>query len=199
MLADKYQKINLKNKIVAALVAFGLILFALIYFIVIPTIKDIKTMSQEIEEQRIDLEKKYIKGNSLKQLAENLKKIEPKLSSLDQIFISKNRELEFITTVENEANKNRVGQKINLSSPKATENLEFQKNNLQLFTKGEFNKQLKYLLSLESLGYYINVKSIELTPTASADKAETGGQEPSAAAGPTTNLNMFINADTYWK
>lgn len=191
-------KFNLKNKITVSLIGFMLIIFGLIYFIVIPTIKDIKAMGESIEEQKVDLEKKYIKGNSLRKLTENLKEIEPKLSLLDQIFINKNRELEFITTIENEANKSQVNQKINLSSPKDTENQEFQKNNLQLFTKGSFNKQLRYLINLESLSYYINVKSLELTP-ASGEKIETSGQEPAVEATETRSLNMFINADTYWK
>lgn len=196
MTLNKYQKFNLKNKIIAMITGFALIIFGLIYFIVIPTIKDIRNMSGEIEEQRIDLEKKYIKGYTLRQLTENLKKIEPKLSSLDQVFINKNRELEFITTIENEANKSRISQKINLNSPKVAENQEFQKNNLQLFTKGGFNKQLKYLVNLESLSYYINVKSLEFTPAGGAEKIDIQG---SAAAGNEASLNMFIDADTYWK
>ena len=91
MIFNKYQKFDLKNKIIATLVGFVLIISGLIYFIVVPTVKDIKTMGGAIEEQVIDLEKKYIRGNSLRQLTENLKKIEPRLSSLDQIFINKNR------------------------------------------------------------------------------------------------------------
>lgn len=199
MIFDKYQKISLKNKILAAIIGFILVIFALIYFIVMPTIQDIKTMGGEIEGQRIDLEKKYIKGNSLRQLTENLKKIEPKLSLLDQIFINKNRELEFITTIENEANQAQVSQKINLSSPKNTENQEFQKNNLQLFTKGNFNSQLKYLINLEALSYYINVKSLELTPVAGGGENAAANSQESANVGNDNVLNMFINADTYWK
>lgn len=179
------------------IVGFVLIIFGLIYFIVVPTIEDIQTMSQKIEEQMVDLEKKYIKGSSLRQLTENLKKIEPKLSSLDQIFINKNRELEFITTIENEANNSQVSQKINLSSPKNIENQELQKNNLQLSTNGNFNNQLKYLINLESLSYYINVKSLELTPAAGNEK--TTNQDQTETAGKSGVINMLIDADTYWE
>ena len=175
-------------------IGFVLIIFGLIYFIVAPTIVDIKTVGGEIEEQRIDLEKKYNNGISLRQLTENLKIIEPKLSLLDKIFINKNRELEFITTIENEANEARVSQKINLISPETTEKKEFQKNNLQLLTKGGFNEQLKYLMNLESLSYYINVKSLELSPADSNKEAEINNQELTS-----NRLNMLINADTYWK
>lgn len=203
MILDKYQKIDLKNKIIASLIGLVLIIFALIYFIVVPTIKDIKTMGEEIAGQIIDLEKKYIKGNSLRQLTENLKKIEPKLNLLNQIFINKNRELEFITTIENEATDSQVSQKINLSSPKNTENQEFQKNSLQLFTRGGFNQQLKYLINLESLDYYINIKSLELSSSPGDRPAVSGldnnGQETSISKNELNEINLSLLADTYWK
>lgn len=195
---NKYLKLNLKNKITASSVGFLAIILLLIYFIVIPTIKEIKVIGQTIEAQREDLEKKYIKGQSLRQSTENLSKIEPKLELLDQIFINRNRELEFITSLENKANKNQISQKINLSAPQKAENQNFQKTNLQLFTKGGFIKQLQYLLDLEHLNYYINIKLLELSPATGGEKAETNIQETSPASEKTNNLNMFIGADTYW-
>jgi hypothetical protein len=182
MTVGKNLKIDLKNKMLISSACFVLVIFSLIYFIVIPTIKDIKSMGDIIEAQKIDLEKKYIKGQSLKQLSENLNKIEPKLTLLEQIFINKNRELEFITSLEAEANKNKVEQKINMGSPQLTENGNFQKTDLQLLTKGDFVSQLKYLADLESLSYYINVKSLELSPS-----------DISAA-----QINMLLNTDIYW-
>lgn len=188
----KYLKFNLRNKITVSLAVWLAIILFLIYFIVMPTIKEIKTMGHLIETQREDLEKKYIKGQSLKQLAENLNKIEPKLKLLDQIFINKNRELEFITSLENEADKNQVGQKINLSAPQEEANLDFQKSGLQLYTKGGFIKQLEYLLALERLNYYINVNLIELSLAGDEQvKGENADNEPA-------NLNMYLKADTYW-
>lgn len=190
---SKRLKFDLKNKITISLVGWLAIILSLVYFIVIPTVKEIKVINNAIEAERQDLEKKYVKGQSLKQLTENLNKIEPKLKLLDQIFINKNRELEFITSLENEANKNQVSQKINLSAPQPEANQNFQKTGLQLFTKGGFLKQLKYLLALERLSYYINVKLLELSPA---------GREPikieNQAAGETSSLNMYLDADTYW-
>lgn len=196
--ANKYLKLNLKNKITASLVGFLVIILSLVYFIVIPTIKEIKDMGRAIEAQREDLEKKYIKGQSLKQLTENLSKIEPKLELLDQIFINKNRELEFITSLENEANKNQVSQKINLSAPQKAENQNFQNTGLQLITKGGFIKQLQYLINLEHLSYYINVNLLELTPAADGEPVKTNSQGTAPAPGETNRLNMYIDADTYW-
>lgn len=199
MLFDKYPKFNLKNKIIATLTGFALIIFCLIFFIVIPTMQDIKTMGGAIEEQMMDLEKKYIKGNSLRQLTEDLKKIEPKLDLLDQIFINKNRELEFITTLENEANNSHIAQKINLSSPDTAQKQEFQKNSLQLLAQGDFNGLLKYLMDLESLSYYINIKLLEITPITGGGKTAVNNQAAAATENGTGNLNMLIDANTYWK
>jgi len=189
MISEKYSKLTLKNKIIASLIGLALVILSLLYFIVIPTTREIKIMGNDIEAQRVDLEKKYIKGQSLKQLTENLKKIEPKLELLDKVFVIKNHELEFITTLENQANKNQISQKINLSPPQATENPGLEKISLQLYAKGEFIKQLKYLMDLESLNYYINIKSLELL--------YSPAEAPAAAGDKPGDITISINADTY--
>ncbi len=182
-------KFNLKKKIYLSLLVFLIIILILIIFIVVPTIRDIKNMSNKIEEQRLDLEKKYIKGQSLKQLAENLEKIEPELVKLNQIFINQNRELEFITTLEEIAAKNNINQKINLGAVSAAENQNFKKSTLQLYTSGSFTDQMNYLLSLEALNYYININSIDLNPSGITPNGQ------SASGG----INMLINAETFWQ
>ncbi len=191
-------QLNLKNKIIASFACFLAAISVLACLIVVPTIKEIKSMGESIEAQREDLERKYIKGQSLRKLTDNLSEIEPRLKSLDQIFINKNRELEFITGLENEASKNGVSQKINLSAPEKIENQNFQKTKIQLFTKGSFIKQLQYLLSLEHLNYYINVNLLELSPAAGDGQVKTDKPGLPPAAGETNNLNMYIDADTYW-
>lgn len=190
MNGGSYLKRNLKNKITTGLALWLAIILSLIYFIVLPTVKEIKTMGDAIEAEREDLEKKYIKGQSLKRLTENLNKIEPRLKLLDQVFINKNRELEFITSLESEANKSRVNQRINLSAPQQKENQNFQKADLKLFTNGGFLNQLEYLLNLEHLSYYVNVKLLELSPA--------GGEQIKNDDQAGEELNMYLQADTYW-
>ncbi len=182
-------QLNLKNKIIASFACFLAAISVLACLIVVPTIKEIKSMGESIEAQREDLERKYIKGQSLRKLTDNLSEIEPRLKSLDQIFINKNRELEFITGLENEASKNGVSQKINLSAPEKIENQNFQKTGIKIFTKGKFSEQLRYLSGIEKLSYYINAKILELSPSAAAageDKSQSG------------DLNMYIEGDAYW-
>jgi len=193
MAPKEYLKLNLKNKIIVSSLIFIIAIFCLIFLIVLPTIKEIKSISEDIEAQREDLEKKYIAGQDSKQLAENLEKIKPQLDLINKIFINKNRELEFITSLENEANKNRINQKINLNAPEEVINQPFQKNVLQLSSEGSFIDLLQYLMNLEYLNYYINIKSLELTSTSGGGQNFLPYQNNNA-----NNINLSINADTYW-
>jgi Tfp pilus assembly protein PilO len=188
----KLTTVNTKKKIIIGSIAFPLIIGSIIYFIVLPTIKDIEKMRNEIEMQRVDLEMKYIKGQSLKKLSENLKTIEPQLAKLDKIFIDQDQVLEFVTTLEEIANINGIDQKINLMPEKSVKKNRYKKIPLQIFASGNFFKQLNYLMDLETLNYYININSIELTAGAvrSAAKEEQDMER---------DVNMLIFADTYWR
>lgn len=197
MTLNNLLKFSLKNKIILSFFSFVLVVFSLVYFIIVPTIKDIRNIDKEIEGRRIKIEERYRRSLNLKQSMNNLKKIEPRLILLDQIFINKSRELEFITAIENEANDNQITQKINLKPPQAEENTKFQKSSLELNSKGKFDKQLKYLSALESLSYYINIKLLELTPTDSRKKTKISDQESPSQNDQT--INMLINANTYWE
>ncbi|MCK4554354.1 type 4a pilus biogenesis protein PilO [Candidatus Parcubacteria bacterium] len=186
-------KLNLKKKISISIVIFILIIGGLIYFVVMPTINDIKKMGEEIENLRIDLEQKYIKGQSLRQLTENLKKIEPQLVILDQIFIKQNYELEFITKLEEIADQNNVSQTINLDTAKINKDKSYQTLPLRLSMRGNYKNIMNYLISMEALNYYINIDSMDLS-SASAKLSATPEVQTTFS-----NISLTISANTYWK
>jgi len=186
-------KLNLKKKISITLIIFILIISGLIYFVVMPTINDIKKMGEEIENQRIDLEQKYIKGQSLKQLTENLKKTEPQLVILDQIFIKQDHELDFITKLEEIATQNNVAQTINLDIAKINKDKSYQALPLRLSARGNYKNIMNYLISLEALNYYINIDSTDLSSASAKQSAVPEGQTTFS------NIGLTISANTYWK
>ncbi|MDO9399553.1 MAG: type 4a pilus biogenesis protein PilO [bacterium] len=183
-------KINLFKKIIINLIIFLFIIFALLFFIIFPTINNINHISSDIETQKIDLEKKYIKTQNLKQISTDLNKIKPELSKLDQAFINKNSELDFIALLEKIATKNNVDQKINFGNTQSIENEVYEKIPLQLLIQGSFFDQLNYLINIESLNYYINIKSLEI----SQQEINTDNKKM-----PQTLLNLKLIADTYWQ
>ncbi len=186
-------KLNFKQKMIINIIFFLIIVISVFYFVIMPTIKNIKTISGEIKTQKVDLEEKYLKGQNLKKLNESLRKIEPQINILDQIFISQNRELEFITTIEEVAHNNNVIQKINLNEIQDN-NSTYKETTLQLAIQGTFNNQLSYLKDLESLNYYINIESIKLFPGSSQLIKQDEELKQTKQ-----DINMTIQGLTFWK
>jgi len=187
----KLIKLDLRKRIILSIVGFFIFIFAVIYFVIFPSIRDIKNIKNEIESQRLELERKYVKGQSLRKMTEKLKRAEEKVYVLDQVFIGPDAGLEFITALEGAAGKNGVNQKINLLSQTPVDNGFYKIVPLQLSSQGEISRQMSYLVSLETLNYYVNIKSLELS---SGSRFAPTGEAESAA-----NVNLFVVADTYWR
>lgn len=178
-------KLNLKNRIIITITIILILMVAITYLIVIPTLSEIKKMGSEIEAQRIDLEKKYVKGQSLKKLSENLKKIEPNLFVFDQIFINQGRALEFITTLEEIAGRHNVTQKLSLMTEKSDKSNGYTKTPLNFITEGDFKDIMAYLADIENLNYYVNIYSMEMSTIKSKDDL--------------SKVSVQMLAHTYWK
>ena len=200
-LFGNYSRINYKNKIIFHFSATLIILVALIYFGIIKSMDEIEAMEGRIDQEKVNLEKSYIRGQKLRELAENLKTVEPELAKLESIFIKKEAALDFITALEGVADKNGIAQKINLANANKSNVKSKEKNEtipIQLSSSGSFYKEMLYLSSLESLNYYINVKNIEIsngsfhgTPTAGVTGVEGANSE--------SVVGIQILADTYWQ
>lgn len=183
MKISNLKKINTRKKISIISFAIAAFIVCLIIFVIIPNISDIKKIGENIMQRRIDVENKYRKGQKLKKMAENLKIIEPQIEKLNQIFISQNDALKLATSLEEMAEKNNIKQKINLLTAQKTPFNNYQKMPLQIYIEGNFIDELNYILNLENLNYFLNIKILEIT----AGKDEGG------------TANMLIFADTYWK
>ncbi len=179
-----------KNKITLNIILSLILIIGITYFVTIPASDDIKEIKNKTENLRIDLEKKYIKGQSLRKLSESLKKIESEISKLDDTFIKKDGALKFITSLEEIAEKTNIIQRISLVSDQAVKEKNYHKIPLHLFTTGKFLNQIKYLKELESSSYYINTNSVEIS-IASKNKIINDNNE-------NDNINISILSNTYW-
>ena len=66
---------NFKVKITISTIGVILIISLITVFIIIPTISDIKKISNPIYLERVDLEKKYLRGQLLKKTVSNFEEI----------------------------------------------------------------------------------------------------------------------------
>lgn len=178
------------KKIALSAVISILLIGVIIYFFIIPAAENIKILKGEAEAKRLELEKNYLKGKSLKAITEDLRKVEPQLEKLKKIFVKKDQELEFINEMEKTAQDSGLEQKINLSSEEENLGIGYKKIPIQLLTSGDFSSQIKYLSALESLDYYINLKTLEISSAGTIIK-EDGSKED--------QTQMQIIANTYWQ
>ena len=117
--------------------------------------------------------------------ANSYEKYETKLNLLNQAMIAKNRELEFITALENIATRFHLQQEINISQREIIDNSNYAKTPLSISLQGEFQNQVKYLQSIEKLPIYINIKKININTAKEKNTA--------------TATKMLLLADTFWQ
>src|SRR3989338_6353413 len=146
--------------IIFAIVA--ILLIGVVVFIIWPTITDIRQISQSVYLERVDLEKKYLRGQLLRKTIEDFEKIKPQQEKLAAAFIKEGEELEFITALERVAAANGLSQVIKLqpTQDKTLEKKFYSPLPLTLNATGSFLNTLKYLSDLQNLKYYFNVSAI---------------------------------------
>jgi Tfp pilus assembly protein PilO len=181
------KKINYLNRIYLLTGIFSAILFVLINLVITPTISEIKDTKKNVVNQKNELEKKLNREKNLVTLNENLKKIGPEVDFLSQIFIDKDKELEFITTLEGIASKNSINQSLNLGTERSVKFGQYIKTPIEISADGRYNDMVDYLINIENLKYYININSLDLV---------FDGQDASSKY---KKGRIQISADSYWK
>jgi hypothetical protein len=150
--------IRLNHKNLTTVVSLILILaITLVSVLVIwPKVKDIKKISDQIKQQKLELETRYQKGQNLKKAYENLEQVKSNQQLITSAVIKQGEELKFITALEETVAGKNIKQKINLSAPKLdTKNNKLQTLNLQISLEGNFLDILRAINEMERLNYYI--------------------------------------------
>lgn len=204
MAFGKSNRINYQQKVTIHISLTLLILAALIYFGIFQAVDKIMETKRLVETEKINLEKIYNSGKNLRKLTEDLRIVEPQLAKLENVFIKKEEALNFITSMEKISEKNGINQRINLAGA-ASINRGTEKNKIknetipiQLSSTGSFYKQMLYLDNLESLSYYINVKSLEISNSSFRNSANISAEGVSGGESE-SDVSIQLLADTYWQ
>lgn len=193
-----WSKLSLKNKNIAIVTIVVAINAAVIYFFIIPTINGVKNLRNDILNIEIDSANKITQEKNISDLNNKIKKIQPQLDKVNSIFISQNREIEFINALENLAGKYGVVQKLNIDFNNPAKGDTFSAVPVAIDTEGNFSNLINYLSALEAMPYYINIDSVSFTANNESQNNDNNGRPfASSGAGPTIDLN--INGHSYWK
>lgn len=195
-----------KNKELYIIFLWAILIFVVTFIFIVPNIKKIKAIAQEVTETEKQLQVLQKSGQNKKEAEQNYDLIKKDISTLETIIPQRGQELSLITALEEMANQNNLQQKMNiyLSDDKSAKNppgnIQTTDKNLlpfQLAIDGNLINFLNYLNDWEKLNYYLNITSIKInqsqTPVVNFLEAET----PSTSA--TDNIHVVINGISYWQ
>ncbi|MFH0856659.1 MAG: hypothetical protein V1860_02055 [bacterium] len=161
---------KIKNQILYFVLTISLAIIVIAGFIILPTMRNIKDMSDKITELKVELEKKYDNRQTLRSEMNRYKKIDENIEKFLEIYVKENGQLLFITAIEDIAAKNNLDQKINMldlaESPnknKAGTQSNAYSSRINIHLKGGYADILKYLSDTRKISYYINIQSISIS------------------------------------
>lgn len=155
---------SIKRRMILSVVMVILVNALIVYFIILPTIDDIRAISDAVYRERVDLEKKYQRGQLLNKTLENFEQVKEQRGKIGSAFIIEGDELSFITALEAIAEKNKLAQDIKLDSKKVAESKNlFQSQKINVSLTGKYGGLRQYLYELELLPYMINIFDVTWT------------------------------------
>ncbi|MEI7497865.1 MAG: hypothetical protein WCK11_01105 [Candidatus Falkowbacteria bacterium] len=181
---------NKKRVIITNLVIFILVCGGS-YAIITPCMADISKIKNEILGQYTAMEKKYQSAMKSRNTIETIKKIEPQIATIDQMFIPKNEQLQFITSLENSAASSSLKAVISLKSDSKANS---DKVLFSITSEGVYRQQIKFLRHLEKMNYQINVTKL--------DFIRSGGVVTPSDVNSnfdSNNVTMNLDIETFWK
>jgi hypothetical protein len=155
---------TIKYKIIIALTAVIAATSVITYTVILPTVHDIKQIKNSISIERLDLEKKYLRGQLLNKVLEDFEKTKAQKGFFADTFITEDDELSFVTALEQIADDHQVVQSLQLESGAPSAGFNKQ-SRLNISIQGSFQNVLSYLQSIDQLSYYYNIDSLVISPS----------------------------------
>lgn len=195
------KKIDFKLKMLLSIIIYLAILSLILIFLVFPSIKYIKNTSNDIINQKVDLEKYSMSKKELKDAEIKLNLSKDKIANISEYFVDKNNELDFIKTLEDLSTKYKVEQKISIDYNSLNNTEVYNSVPVQITIFGNFQDVLDYISELNTINYFINIKSISFLKMAgNSPVGRPVFDASSSTQSPQVNLiEAIIKLNSYWK
>ncbi|MCG2693924.1 hypothetical protein L6259_01415 [Candidatus Parcubacteria bacterium] len=168
---------NLIQKTFITTIVLSLFGVSIYFFIIQPTITDIKGFNDRIQVERIALENKYTNRRNIKNIIADVSEVEGQLSNIEnKMIIKSGDEVEFISSLEKIASLNNLVQKISLRKTDEQEANLATRYNITINLAGDYIDTLKYLKDVETSDFYIIIYAVNVTSNKDkkADAASSG-------------------------
>ena len=147
-----------KKKIFIITIPYFLIIIILSLFLLWPSITEIKNISQEIKDKKQTLLKKQSSGQNIQKNIDELNRVK-KSAAVSSAFAESEDKLGFIKNLELIAKKYYVDQDIKISEQGEDDEAKLK---ITINSEGKFIDLNRYLYSLETQEYYLNINSISI-------------------------------------
>ena len=174
-----------KKKIFIITIPCFLVIVVLSIFLLLPAITDIKNISQEIKDKKQVLLQKQLRGQNIQKNIEELSRVKKSVDTYSA-FAQKEDELGFIKNLELIAKKYYMNQDIKISKIDEDDGTKLR---IVISSDGKFIDLIRYLHSLETQKYYLNIESL----TVNSDGARRVGDDGSSVK----NMKLSIVAYVY--
>lgn len=161
-------------------------------FVILPLYREIKMVSQELYDQRVNYEFISEQRKNVALLEREIKAVESNKEKITTALLKKNNTLELITSLENIAqHHNLQDQKINLSNlnPLAS---DLSESTLRLDVVSTYHNLINWLLEIEKQPFYLIIDSIDLNNAYNPISTAGLGTEESL-------INAAITSKIYWQ
>ena len=161
------------KKTYRALAVYTLIMAAVIIFILLPTVRSLRTIATETERVHEVLNSSYEKNKVLQRTTLKLPQIKNYVNAWEGALITPGTELQFINYLEGLAAAHTLTIKVqpkpfDSSAPHLKHGFD-----LDIQLTGSFSNTLNFLTALEQSDYYVTIENIDMQKLTGEDGAQS--------------------------
>ncbi|MDO8581285.1 MAG: hypothetical protein Q7S16_00210 [bacterium] len=153
-------------KSISILTALCTCILAIFFFLILPTVRDVNAIQNDLSIEQERLESRYRQGLLLKRLRDDWEKVRPDVALVVSAILHYEASIPFITRLESLANENNVRHRLTLPTIEKKEGAEKVKELSVPFAlewDGAWNSLMHMLVAIEREPYYLPIETIRAT------------------------------------
>ncbi len=186
-------KLNPNFKMISSGIFYVTFFVFVTYLFLYGSIKEIKKTSLDIIDKKAKTEFYFESIKSNQDFSKKMGAINNKIKTIDGLFIIRDKEIDFIKTVEDLASNRNVKQSISIDNVALDAKNKYRKVAMDLSVSGSFEDVMNYIADIESLKYYININFVSFsTSIINNNLGDLNAPQKQGVSG-------IIKTETYWQ
>lgn len=186
-------KLSSGFKMIISGVFYGVFFIFVTYVFLYGSIKELKKTSLDIMDKKAKTEFYFETMKSNQDFGKKMETINDKVKIIEDPFIKRDKEIDFIKIMEDLAMKNNIKQNISIDNIALDSKDKYRKVPIDLSISGDFEDVMNYIADIQLLKYYINIKFVSFST--SIINNNLGDPKAPQKQG----ISGIIKTETYWQ